>query len=57
MTLYALEAQHHGEIVLHATLQVDRHAIEAALGDHLGGDAGGYREPGIHHRFADDAFV
>src|SRR5262249_7431570 len=52
MLVHGLEALDYREVVLHAVLHVDGDAVEAALRDHLGGEAGRDREPRVHHGLA-----
>jgi len=52
MGLHGLETLHHRLVILHAMLNVDGDAVEAALRHHLGGKARWDREPGIDRRFA-----
>src|SRR6185295_3517271 len=52
MAVHRLEALHHREVILHAVLHVDGDAVEAALRDHFGREAGRNREPRVHHGLA-----
>src|ERR1035437_6943241 len=50
--VHRLEALHHRLIVLHAVLDVDGHAVPAALRHYLGREAGRDGEPGVHASLA-----